>query len=445
MKILIAEDDFASALVLEKALVKEGHDVTVARDGQVAIEKFKDAHFDALLTDWMMPEVDGVELIRWVRKNVSPVPLVMMLTVITNPEARAHALEAGADEFIEKPYKLATVIELVETGYARHQQCRPPIPEQPPAPQPPETERPFVAVLLAAGTGGPRGIEEFFREVPAGCRNQAAFFVVLHGPDWLVYDVMTRLEQSTHFPVHLSEDGMVPKPGNIYLAHGEKHLVIDPTSLELRLTNDPPENFVRPSADVLFRSASAAFGKHCVAVVMSGIGCDGAAGAARVKNSGGLVLAQAPDTAMAPAMPQAVIEAGLEDRVLDIPALAESVAWCIEHVTRPTVPGAVAPAALAAPDAGEGAEPQETTLEAAAPTEQTVSEPGQQAETAQAIPEPEQQEARTETAPEPQHPAGTAPPIPEAPAGAEPASEPASIESKRPRPKVKPPSWASDR
>ncbi len=335
MKLLIAEDDFASALVLEKALSKEGFEVVVVRDGRKAIEKLKHESFDALLTDWMMPEVDGVELIRWARKNLDPVPLILMLTVITNPAARAHALEAGADEFIEKPYELNSVITIVKQGLSRKTQA---VPDVDLDSLPPEGEAeadddikpgPHIAVLMAAGAGGPQVLEEIFRDLPWDCKEKAVFFIVLQGPDWLVYDVKSHLEQVCDLKVELAREETEPEANAIYLAHGEKHLTLDAESGKIRLSNAPPENFLRPSADVLFRSAAQVWQKRCIAVVLSGIGCDGVSGCAEVKRKGGLILVQDPSTAVAPAMPRNVIAADLVDRVLTPPELAESIGWYI--------------------------------------------------------------------------------------------------------------------
>ncbi len=119
MKILIAEDDATSALLLQRTLTKGGYDVTVARDGIDALAAMKQKPFDALITDWMMPRMDGIELIRQVRTIVKPDMIIIVITALDSVEAKAHALEAGADDYLAKPYQLRKVLKVLENYLAR--------------------------------------------------------------------------------------------------------------------------------------------------------------------------------------------------------------------------------------------------------------------------------------------------------------------------------------
>ncbi|MGE0493755.1 MAG: chemotaxis protein CheB [Vulcanimicrobiota bacterium] len=316
MKILVAEDDFASALVLEKALAKEGYEVAVCQNGRLAQDRLKREAFDLLLTDWMMPEIDGLTLIRWARQSLDPVPAIAMLTVITNPEARAHAFLAGADEFIGKPYMLEELLSAVRTLLARRVQVKPdktgPIGNLVSGP----SDEP-VAVVIGAGTGGPELLGNLFTNLSQTCFENAYFMVVQHGPDWLLYDLANRLCEEHGLDVHLAEPGDRPRAGRIYLAHGEHHLVLSPEPTRIDFSDAPPENFMRPSVDVLFRSAAGTVGERCIGIVFSGIGCDGALGAARLAGAGGVVLVQDPDTAEADTMPRAVLDMDLEAHSVD--------------------------------------------------------------------------------------------------------------------------------
>ena len=132
--------------------------------------------------------------------------------------------------------------------------------------------------------------------------------MLLHGPAWALESFVKSLQHSTEMKVRLAEDGMYAAPGEIYVAPGDRHLIITPNRLKLRLVDDSPENYVRPSADPLLRSVSKAFGHYCIATVMTGLGRDGASGASHVAKAGGIVIAQEPATAVAPSMPRTVIE-----------------------------------------------------------------------------------------------------------------------------------------
>ena len=118
---------------------------------------------------------------------------------------------------------------------------------------------------------------------------------------------------------------MYAKAGEIYVAPGDRHLTITPNRLKRRLVDDPPENYVRPSADPLLRSAARAFGRYCIAAVMTGLGRDGASGASHVAKAGGIVIAQDPATAVAPSMPRTIIEMGITENVVPLTEIALAI------------------------------------------------------------------------------------------------------------------------
>ena len=135
-----------------------------------------------------------------------------------------------------------------------------------------------------------------------------------HGPEWMLSTFTSRIQGDTSLEVVLGSQGMAVEPGHLYLAPGDRHLTVRPGHYTLKVSNDPPENFVRPAADPLFHSTAEAFGRYCVGVILTGMGRDGTRGAAYIHKVGGVVLAQDPGSAMAPSMPQTVIEAGLAKR-----------------------------------------------------------------------------------------------------------------------------------
>ena len=321
MNILIAEDDATSARVLQRALTKGGYDVTVARDGIDALAAMKQKSFDALLTDWMMPRMDGIELIRQVRRTADPVPVIIVVTALVSDTARIHALEVGADDYLAKPYQLRKVLELLENCLARKHQpaLAPPAVSVGPNPEPP----PFVGVVIGASTGGPQAIKEVIHSL--GHQAKAGFFVVLHAPPWALEAFAQSLQRTAKMKVNLAEEGMHAVPGEIYLASGNRHLVIATAPLRLCLLDEPPENYVRPAADPLFRSAARAFGRHCIATVMTGLGRDAASGASHVADAGGLVIVQDPATAAAPSMPRTVIDMGITKNVAPLADIAHAI------------------------------------------------------------------------------------------------------------------------
>ncbi len=115
--ILIAEDDPVSRKLLEKILIKAGNKVVSVENGQKALELFNDKFFPIVLTDWMMPEMDGLELCRAIRKNTYPgYVFIILLTAKNSKDDIIRGLRAGADDYLTKPFSHAELIARLNTG-----------------------------------------------------------------------------------------------------------------------------------------------------------------------------------------------------------------------------------------------------------------------------------------------------------------------------------------
>lgn len=128
------------------------------------------------------------------------------------------------------------------------------------------------------------------------------------------------LQDLSALPVREAEDKEPIVPGCVYVGPSDYHLLID--SGRFALSTDAKVNMARPAIDMLFDSAADAYLERVIAVVLTGASRDGAAGAARVKAKGGIVVAQDPATAEAPVMPQAAIQSCAVDRVLPLDGIA---------------------------------------------------------------------------------------------------------------------------
>ena len=126
MRILVAEDDTSSRLLLGASLQKLGYDVTATQDGQEACEALQREYFPVLITDWQMPRMDGLELCRYARANhPAPYPYIILLTAQSGKTSYLEGMNAGADDFITKPFDedqlaarlraAARVLDLYET------------------------------------------------------------------------------------------------------------------------------------------------------------------------------------------------------------------------------------------------------------------------------------------------------------------------------------------
>jgi two-component system chemotaxis response regulator CheB len=134
--------------------------------------------------------------------------------------------------------------------------------------------------------------------------------------------------RNTKFNVVDADDKQWIEPGHMYLAPADYHLLIEKTAAhgELHLSVDEAVRHSRPSIDVLFESAADAYGSQLIGVVLTGSNEDGARGAKRIKERGGLVVVQDPRTAEAPEMPAAVAAMVQVDRILPLEAIASFLA-----------------------------------------------------------------------------------------------------------------------
>ncbi len=115
--ILVAEDNPVSRKLLQKTLVRAGHEVTSVENGRKALELFNERFFPIVLTDWMMPEMDGLALCRAIRKNASTgYVFIILLTAKDSKDDIITGLAAGADDYLTKPFHRAELIARLNTG-----------------------------------------------------------------------------------------------------------------------------------------------------------------------------------------------------------------------------------------------------------------------------------------------------------------------------------------
>lgn len=171
-------------------------------------------------------------------------------------------------------------------------------------------------VVVAASTGGPPVLEALLRSL--GPRVAAPVLVVQHTAGGFAERLARSLSQRTGGSVRVPRGGEEAVPGEVWLAGRGRHLTVRRRGARcfLELTDEPDGNGCRPAADVLFTAAAREFGPEVVAVVLTGLGRDGAAGAVAVRRAGGTVVVQDPATCPAGGMPSAVLREGAADLVV---------------------------------------------------------------------------------------------------------------------------------
>jgi two-component system chemotaxis response regulator CheB len=175
--------------------------------------------------------------------------------------------------------------------------------------------------VIGVSTGGPAALSEVIPALPADLK--IAVIVVQHMPAGFTQTLAERLDAVSKVSVREAQTGDRPTAGTVLIAPGDKHLEIDDKGLVI-LTDGPTVNGCRPAADVTMLSVAKVYGRRSLAVVMTGMGKDGAAGALAIKRADGKTLAQDQATSVIFGMPKAAVDIGAIDEVVP---LGDIAAW----------------------------------------------------------------------------------------------------------------------
>ena len=315
-----------------------------AGNGADAIRQYLDSSPDVILLN-VEPVASGNETVGAIRKLDADIPIIMFCTLTVDTEATVHALTRGATDYVPKPgvsghlndvvgYLKATVIPKLKRWGRWFQGLRQKRLLQSQNGQ----VRPFAphisaisdieaieVVGIGVSTGGPSALAHVLGAIPSSF--DVPVLITQHMPIHCTRFLAERLNATCHLEVREAEEGVVLGPGQAWIAPGDQHMVTrrNRSGVTLHLTDDPPENSCRPSADVMFRSIAETFHSRCLAVVMTGMGKDGLEGCREIKHHEGLVYAQDEETSVAWGMPRAVIKSGIADRVVPLPEMAHAI------------------------------------------------------------------------------------------------------------------------
>ncbi len=195
----------------------------------------------------------------------------------------------------------------------------------------PTPESACQAVILGSSTGGPEALKTVLPKLPAEL--PVPVLVVQHMPAQFTRSLAARMNELCPLEVVEASDGMEVVAGRVLFSPGGQQMKLERSAKGViaRVTEDPPENGVRPSIDYLLRSAAPILDGNVLAVIMTGMGRDGLAGCVQLKRSGGYVFAQHKDDCVVYGMPKAVIDEALADRTLPLGKIAPAI---IRHVKR---------------------------------------------------------------------------------------------------------------
>lgn len=350
IRVLIVDDSAVIRKVLGDCLSADP-DIEVvgtAANGKIALDKLSELKPDVVTLDIEMPEMNGLETVKHVRKEYPKLPIIMCSSLTA--AGATHTLDAlafGASDYVTKPsshgVNTREVVgeELIRKikGWANPQKAKlaqtalPPLFSAHSAELSPflhrkpdnASEHTIEVVAIGVSTGGPNALLEVLPHLPTNLR--VPVLIVQHMPPLFTKLLADRLATQCHLQVVEAQDGEEIKAGTVYLAPGGLHMEVKKTSGRIAtvLHEGPPENSCRPAVDVLFRSVAAVYGRGVLATVLTGMGQDGLFGAQRIKEMGGQIIAQDQESSAVWGMPGAVVEAGLTSAILPLSSIAREI------------------------------------------------------------------------------------------------------------------------
>jgi two-component system, chemotaxis family, protein-glutamate methylesterase/glutaminase len=312
--------------------------VGYATNGEEGIRRVIDLTPDLVTLDLEMPRMDGFTMLRILMAS-TPVP-VIVISSTSGDEKVFKALELGAVDFIAKPTSIISdellkiqqdlhdkVQAVFKLNMARVQKCSEPVPQA-------AELRPQVGsttgidlVAIGSSTGGPPALQRIFSAFSEPL--PFAMAISQHMPPGFTATFAERLNRSTGFEVREAKDGDEMLPGRALLAPGGKNLLfaLSGSKIVARVVAPGPKDRYVPSVDAMFASLAEIYRARMLAVVLTGMGNDGAQGVREAKRLGAQIIAESEDTAVVFGMPREAIATGLVDRVAPIDAMAREIVY----------------------------------------------------------------------------------------------------------------------
>jgi two-component system chemotaxis response regulator CheB len=340
IRVLVVDDSALMRKLIPEALLQDSsiEVIGTAMDGAMGLKKIEELKPDVVTLDLDMPRMDGMEMLRQItRKHHVPV-IVVSAHTDQGASLTLKALGLGAFDFVTKPQdaarghirQIASELSLkikaaAASGAPKMILTVPTIKQKAPPKFSVLPRWPSRIVAIGISTGGPQALQYLFSQIPAdfpGC-----FVVVQHMPEGFTQMFARRLDESCALEVKEAQSGDLLLAGRALICPGDRHMKVrrmDHGDVAI-LVDQARVNGHRPSVDVLFHSVAHEFGRKTIGVLMTGMGEDGAAGLGAIRQAGGITIAQHPESCVVDSMPRAAIQQGFAQRVVSLPALAETL------------------------------------------------------------------------------------------------------------------------
>lgn len=341
LRTVIVDDSALARLMLRDALtgIAGVHVVGNAAEGAAALDLIAGVKPDLIILDVEMPGMNGLEMLKAMNARGLSTPVLMCSRLTSvGAEVTTEALLQGAYDFVCKPSGGSRKENIRALRSEIAERIAPLIPATEgefdsgvigasPVTAPPHclADVSIEVVLIGASTGGPAALRTLLARLDP--RIQIPILVVQHIPVGFSEPLARRLRAAAPMQVYEASDDAELVGGTVYIARAGWHLTIEASTCgpRLKLVDSPAVNGCRPSIDVMLDSALRHYGDRCLGVVLTGMGRDGAAGAKSIREAGGIVFAQNPDSCTVSSMPRQTIRKAGADRIGDICQLSELI------------------------------------------------------------------------------------------------------------------------
>ncbi|MCG8473124.1 MAG: chemotaxis response regulator protein-glutamate methylesterase [Desulfobacterales bacterium] len=375
IKVLVVDDTILYRKVIGDVInsIPNAKVCGTAANGRFALAKIDTLKPDLITLDIEMPEMNGLELLEELARKEKKLPRIIMVSTLTTKggDMTIRALELGAFDFITKPQtgtaaenteRIRTQLTPVVSALIQEKKFRSRLqsarstlskaylkrPGNSPGAQDDAKSKPRCAavplpriqkassarpkrkaevVAIGISTGGPNALATMLPKLPAHIG--VPILIVQHMPPVFTKSLATSLNNKCAIEVKEAEDGDLLKPGLALLAPGGKQMRVeahqDGMHRLVRITDDPPENSCKPSADYLFRSVAHHYVGRATGIIMTGMGQDGFKGLCTMQENGAWILGQNEASCTVYGMPKAPAEAGILDRVIPLHGMAQAL------------------------------------------------------------------------------------------------------------------------
>jgi two-component system, chemotaxis family, protein-glutamate methylesterase/glutaminase len=338
VRVLVVDDSALMRKLIPQMLEREPsiEVVGTAMDGTFCLKKIEELQPNVITLDLQMPGMNGIDTLKEIMRR-NPLPVIVVSSHSTDgASVTFKALGLGAFDFVTKPQdasthmaetaseliakiKAAANCKVVRPGSVRNVTRVEKISIGKAAPPPSRL------VAIGISTGGPQALEYLLAQLPADF--PGAIVVVQHMPEGFTDMFARRLDELCSLRVKEAQSGDALQAGRVLICPGSRHMKVKRLGMGdiVVLNDDERVNGHRPSVDVLFHSVAEEFGSKACAVLMTGMGDDGAEGLGAIKKAGGMTIAQNEESCVVFGMPKAAIERGYATRVVGLDVLSSTL------------------------------------------------------------------------------------------------------------------------